>query len=81
MEPIIRFPANTSLDLHGNKLELLLVPLLSASIRLRVGLGGADRLLLPDGVSSCSGSRVLLYLMTFGGGGFESLEMAVSLGW
>lgn len=51
---------------------------MAASIRLRVGLGGALMLLLED-VSSCSGKRVLSYLMILGGGGFLSPAAAVGL--
>jgi hypothetical protein len=45
-------------SLHG-------VPAMAASIRLRVGLGGAD-MLRGSVDSSCSGRRVLPCLMTFG---------------
>jgi hypothetical protein len=45
-------------SLHG-------VPVMAASIRLRVGLGGIDMLRLSVDCS-CSGRRVLPYLMTFG---------------
>jgi len=41
------------------------VPVMAASIRLRVGLGGADIDL--DGASSCSGSRVFVCLTVLGG--------------
>jgi hypothetical protein len=57
------------------------VPAIAAWIRLRVGLGGADKLPPADGVSSCSGRRVFPYLMILGGGGFVSLLKVVSLGW
>jgi len=46
------------------------VPAMAASIRLRVGLGGAE--IDCEGVSSCSGRRVLPYLIILGGRGFSS---------
>ena len=51
------------------------VPAMAASIRLRVGLGGA--LMLAEGLSSCSGRRVFPCLIILGGGGFVSLLVAV----
>ena len=47
------------------------MPLIAASTRLRVGLGGSDS--PDDNFSSCSGSRVLLYFITL-----ELLDVAVS---
>lgn len=52
---------------------------MAASIRLRVGLGGAE--MESEGVSSCSGNRVLPYLMIFGGGGLVSLVAGGGFGW
>ena len=40
------------------------VPVIAASIRLRVGLGGLD---MPDEVSFCSSNRVFPYLIVFVG--------------
>lgn len=51
---------------------------MAASIRLRVGLGGAE--MDSTGVSSCSGSRVLPYLMIFGGGGLELAAVGMGRG-
>lgn len=60
-----------SCHLHG-------VPAMAASMRLRVGLGGAD--MECSGLSSCSGSLVFECLMAFGGPLAASTVLAAG-GW
>ena len=54
-----------SYKLEMHQVDLQGVPLIAASIRLRVGLEGADKL-LDWSVTSCSGRRVFPYLITLG---------------
>lgn len=67
---------NVGRQFHGrNKYHLQGVPAIAASMRLRVGLGGADTEW--SGLSSCSGSRVFPCLITFGGSFASSAVPAI----